>query len=69
MELGHQSKIRLMLLLLTYYNSVITCAYELWEFLPMDNKQIGKYPEEDVQRYKGMLPSDMKIACKSFGIN
>ena len=35
----------------------------------MDNKQIGKYPEEDVQRYKGMLPSDMKIACKSFGIN
>ena len=70
MELGHQSKIRLiMLLLLTYYNSVITCAYELWEFLPKDNKQIGKYSEEDVQRYKRMLPSDMKIACKSFGIN
>ena len=50
-------------------NSVITCAYELLEFLPEDNKQIGKYSEEDVQRYKGMLPSDMKIACKSFGIN
>ena len=37
--------------------------------LTKDNKQIGKYSEEDVQWYKGMLPSDMKIVCKSFGIN
>ena len=27
------------------------------------------YSEEDVQRYKEMLPSDLKIACKSFGIS
>ena len=50
-------------------NSVITCASELWEFLPKDNKQISMYSEEDVQRYKEMLPSDLKIACKSFGIS
>ena len=49
-------------------NSVKTCASELWEFLPKDNKQISMYSEEDVQRYKEMLPSDLKIACKSFGI-
>ena len=50
-------------------NSVITCASELWEFLPKDNKQIGMYSEEDVQRYKEMLLSDLKIAFKSFGIS
>ena len=50
-------------------NSVITCASELWEFLPKGNKQIRMYSEEDVHRYKDMLPSDLKIACKSFGIS
>ena len=63
MELGHQSKIRLIMLL------ILTCASELWEFLPKDNKQISIYSEEDVQRYKEMLPSDLEIACKSFGIS
>ena len=50
-------------------NSVITCESELWQFLPKDNKQISMYSEEDLQRYKEMLPSDLKIACKSFGIS
>ena len=27
------------------------------------------YSEEDAQKYKKMLPSDLKIACKSFGIS
>ena len=52
-----------------YPNSVITCASELWEFLPKGNKQIRMYSKEDVQRYKDMLPSDLKIACKAFGIS
>ena len=50
-------------------NSVITCASELWEFLPKDNKQISMYSKKDVRRYKVMPPSDLKIACKSFGIS
>ena len=50
-------------------NSVTTCASELWEFLPKDNKQISMYSEEDVQRYNEMIPSDLKITCKSFGIS
>ena len=48
---------------------ILTCAPELWEFLPNDNKQISIYSEDDVQRYKEMLPSDLEIACKSFGIS
>ena len=50
-------------------NSVITCASELWEFLPKEIKQISMYSEEDMQRYKEMLLSDLKMACKSFGIS
>ena len=48
---------------------ILTRASELWEFLPKDNKQISMYSEEDVQRYKDMLPSDPEITCKSFGIS
>ena len=50
-------------------NNVITCASELWKFLPKANKQISMYSEKDVQRYKEMLQSDLKIACKFFGIS
>ena len=50
-------------------NSVITCASELWEFLPKEIKQISMYSEEDMQRYKEMLPTNLKISCKSFGIS
>ena len=48
---------------------ILTRASELWEFLPKDNKQISMYSEEDVPRYKDMLPSDPEITCKSFGIS
>ena len=68
MELWHQSKMMDNAIAFNP-NSVITCASELWEFLPKGNKEIRMYSEEDVHRYKDMLPSDLKIACKSFGIS
>ena len=49
--------------------TVIACASELCKFLPKGNKQISMYSEEDVQRYKEMLPSDLKFTCKLFEIS
>ena len=49
--------------------TVIACASELCKFLPKGNKQISMYSEEDVQRYKEMLPSDLKFKRKLFEIS
>ena len=41
---------------------------KIWDHLPKDHKQIGMYDEGDLLRCKEMLPQDLKITSKSFGI-
>lgn len=47
---------------------LISCASELWDYLPKDHKQIGMYNEREILRYKEMLPQNLKITSKSFEI-
>ena len=52
-------------------NSVISCVSDLMPLLSVGDKHLSVYTEEDIKRYKALLPSDLDIvkSRKSIGIS
>ena len=52
-------------------NSVISCVSDLMPLLSVSDKHLSVYTEEDIKRYKALLPSDLDIvkSRKSIGIS
>ena len=49
-------------------NNVITCVSELMPLMPINDKNLSTYCQDDIDALNKLLPKDVKIITKGFGI-